>query len=266
MCSILVSIIVPSHNQGKYLTQTIESVIAQTYNNWECIIINDGSSDNTENVARYFLQRDSRIKYIYQTNQGICQTRNNAIKQSMGEYVLCLDGDDWISNNFLEEMVEVLSQDKNVKVVTSTVKLFGKRNKILNLPEYSLEALMGRNLFVMTSMFRRKDFDSSGGFNKNMELGLEDWDFWLSILEKGGKVVKTERAIFYYRIKKRSRNKNISSLTYELLRQNIYVNHKELFSSHFFNPKDSFEYKMIADSLEYKVGTFFLKPLRFFYG
>lgn len=264
--SSLVSIIIPCYNQAKYLSKTIKSVLSQTYQNWECIIINDGSNDKTEEVARLYCTLDNRIKYIYQSNQGVCITRNNAINQSKGTFIICLDGDDWISENFIEEMVNVLDNNKNVKVVTSTVKLFGKRNKTLQLPDYSLDDLMGRNIFVMTSMFRKVDFDLSGGFNENMREGLEDWDFWLSILERGGKVYHVKEAVFNYRIKKSSRNKDIDSVKFERLRRNIYENHKELYSTSFFNPKLSFEYRMIADSLEYKIGKLILKPIRFFLG
>ncbi|MDD2494974.1 MAG: glycosyltransferase family A protein [Tissierellia bacterium] len=266
MKSTLISVIVPCYNQSRYIKQTISSLLSQTYHNWECLIIDDGSTDKTKEIVQILCKKDNRLNYIYQENQGVSVARNNAIKKSIGDYILCLDGDDCISDNFLEEMVKVLDEKSYIKVVTSTVKLFGKRNKILYLPEYSLEALMGRNLFVMTSMFRREDFDKCGGFNDNMRKGLEDWDFWLSILENGGEVQKVEDVTFYYRIKKRSRNKDITSESYDVLRRNIYENHKELYSKYFFNPKHSFEYTVIADSLEYKIGKLLLKPLRFIYG
>lgn len=98
-----------------------------------------------------------------------------------------------------------------------------------------------------------------------MAKGLEDWDFWLSMLEFGGEVVCAKQAIFYYRIRGYSRNKSISEDYYSLLRKTIYENHKHLFSTVFFNPKYSFEYYLIAKSYEYKLGKLLFRPIRFLY-
>ncbi|MDD2493997.1 MAG: glycosyltransferase family A protein [Tissierellia bacterium] len=249
----LVSIIVPCYNQAKYLPKTIESVISQSCKSWECIIINDGSTDNTEEVANNLCKIDERLRYIYQSNKGVCATRNNAISQSKGEYILCLDGDDYISKNFIEEMVKVLDNNLNVKVVTSKVQLFGEKNKELKLPAYSIEKLIEQNLFIMTSMFRRIDFDLSPGFNENMKNGLEDWDFWISLLKKGGDVVHLNNIIFYYRIKKNSRNKNITKKEFEELYKSLYYNHEELFSSYYSNFQNYIKNVRLRNTSVYKL-------------
>lgn len=198
-------------------------------------------------------------------NQGVCIARNRGIAMAQGEYILCLDGDDKISRNFLECMYPILDEEQSVKVVTSTVVQFGKIHRVIPSTDYSLEKLMGRNLFVITSMFRKVDFEKTEGFNENMAKGLEDWDFWLSMLEFGGEVVCAKQAIFYYRIRGYSRNKSISEDYYSLLRKTIYENHKHLFSTVFFNPKYSFEYYLIAKSYEYKLGKLLFRPIRFLY-
>lgn len=260
-----VTVIVPCFNQGKYLADTLESVMLQTFYDWECIIINDGSTDNSEIVALSYVKKDRRFCYMYQENQGVCITRNNAIANARGEYILCLDGDDKISSNFLESMQSVLDEKPEVKVVTSTVIQFGKIRRTMPLTNYSLEELMGRNIFVITSMFRKADFEKIGGFNENMKKGLEDWDFWLSMLECGGSVICVEKACFYYRIRKKSRNNSISEEDYSILRKIIYENHKQLYSTFFFNPKYSFEYYQVAKSCEYKLGKLLFRPIRFLY-
>ena len=87
----LVSIIVPCYNQGLYLKECLESILQQTYSQWECIIVDDGSSDNSEQIANSFSEQDSRFRYIYQSNQGVCAARNNGIKISLvriiGHYI-----------------------------------------------------------------------------------------------------------------------------------------------------------------------------------
>src|SRR4051812_48468776 len=92
----LVSIIIPSYNYGRFLAQTLDSVLAQTYTNWECIIVDDGSKDNSGEIAAAYEQKDTRIRYIYQQNQGIATTRNTGLQNIKGDYVQYLDADDML--------------------------------------------------------------------------------------------------------------------------------------------------------------------------
>lgn len=100
----LVSVIMPCYNQGCYLSEALESVINQTYSDWECIIIDDGSTDSSEEIAKEYCQKDGRIRYIYQDNAGVIAARNNAIAASSGEYILPLDADDSISTVYLRRL------------------------------------------------------------------------------------------------------------------------------------------------------------------
>lgn len=262
MSSTLVSIIVPCFNQAKYLLETVESVISQTYTNWECIIINDGSSDNTKEVALDLIKRDQRIYFINQVNQGVCMARNNAINKSKGKYILCLDADDLISPNFLVETVKLIEQNDDIKVATSTVCFFGRRKGKLIPKSYSLEKLLAHNQLVVTSLFRRSDFDRVGGFSNSMREGFEDWDFWIRMIKDGGKIECAEDAVFYYRLLRSSRNSNIDNEKESRLRFKLWNNHKELYSKYFVDPRDTFEYSKIAQSKEFKIGKIILKPLR----
>lgn len=258
----LVSIIIPSYNQAKYLTEAVNSVISQTYSMWECIIINDGSTDNTEQVAKSLCYKDKRVKYITQENEGVCVARNNAISQSSGEYILCLDADDQISSNFLEETVTLIESNTNIKIVTSTIYYYGGKQGQLIPKSYNLDIILAENQIVITSLFRRSDYDSVNGFSLYMREGLEDWEFWIKLLKNGGIVKCASNAIFYYRIKKNSRNDSIDLEKANKLRHKIWQNNKELFSKHFLNPMLSMEYNRITNSREYKLGQFLLRPIR----
>jgi glycosyltransferase involved in cell wall biosynthesis len=264
MNSSLVSIIVPCFNQAKYLNDTIKSVINQIYENWECIIINDGSTDNTDQVASELCNNDQRITLITQDNTGVCIARNNAILASHGKYILCLDADDLISPNFLIETVGFLEHNIDIKVVTSTVRFFGRRIGKLVPKSYSLEKLLAQNQLVVTSLFRRSDFNRVGGFNNSMIEGFEDWDFWIRIIKDGGQIKCAEDAIFYYRLLRSSRNSNIDIEKESRLRYKLWENHKELYSKYFVDPRHTFEYLRIFESKEFKIGKFLLKPLRKF--
>jgi len=260
----LVSVITPCFNDGKYLLECIKSVNNSNYKNIEHIIIDDGSTD--KNTCRILDTLDTSYIHLIRTkNQGVCKARNQAIKESTGKYLLPLDGDDIISDKYISLAVKELEDDNSISLVSTDYKLFGKKNKTINLEPYSLERLLGHNLFTNTSMYRREDFDKSRGYNLNMKDGLEDWDFWINILKNGGKVKYINGINFFYRIKNKnlSRNAKISNIeTFALLRQQIWRNHQEIFSNNFLNPLETTEYLQIINSKEYKLGKILLKPIR----
>lgn len=262
----IVSIIIPCYNAAKFLEYTIESVLDQSFKEWEIILINDGSMDNTEEICLKFCVSSKKIKYLFQTNSGVCQARNNGIKISKGEYILCLDADDLISSNFLEETVKLMDSNPDLTIATSSIEFFGRSRGVLNVVSYSLDVLLAENQLVITSLFRRRDFERIGGFNKNMNEGFEDWDFWISILKPNGKVACAKNATFYYRLLNTSRNREITYEKEQRLRYQMWINHKELYGVLFINPVHYTEYKRYAYSLEYKVGYKLLYPIRTFKG
>ena len=267
ICIMKVSIIMACFNQEAYLSEALDSVIKQTFLDWECIIIDDGSTDKSAKIAMKYAQMDSRIKYLYQDNQGVCKARNNAINTSEGEYILCLDADDLISNEYIYLCVKELDKNPNITLVTCNYQCFGRINKIVKLEPYSIEKLMGHNLFINCSMFRKKDFIKVNGFNENMKLGLEDWDFWLSILKDGGDVKYLEGIHFFYRIKSKKESRNVSEamVHHEMLRKQMWLNHQDLYAKVYSSPLYSNEYLNILYSKEYVIGKILLKPLRHLY-
>ncbi len=241
----LVSVITPCYNDGEWIEETIASVLDSTYPNIEMIIVDDGSTDSrTLEILRSI--DDSRIKVHFNgENLGVCKTRNLAVELSSGYYLLPVDGDDLISKDYISLAVEILESSPEVKVVTTNYKKFGERNKVMIIEPYSIEKLMGHNIFPMTAMLRREDFDRSGGFNENMALALEDWDFWLSVLGSGGEVRCLEGIHFFYRIKKKKRSRNAKSANHanlDALVRRVWQNHRELYSKYYLDPKETMEY------------------------
>jgi glycosyltransferase involved in cell wall biosynthesis len=257
-----VSIVIPYYNAVKYIEETIDSVSNQTYDNWECIILNDGSPDDGETIILNKVKNNPKFTYYSQENTGVCVARNNAMKHAKGEYILFLDADDLLSSNFLEETIKVLDADATVSVATSVVKIFGGRKKVLQVTSYDLPTIIGDNKIVVTSLFRKTDFDAVGGFNLNMKEGYEDWDFWIGVLKRGGKVICAEKATFYYRYLQKSRNNTIDIEKEQQLRKQMWENHKEVFSQYYIDPSVYFEYKRYANSIDYKVGHVIINPIR----
>lgn len=261
----LVSIVIPCYNQGCFLGETIDSVLTQTYDNWECIIVNDGSSDNTEEVAETYGKKDSRIKYIHQTNKGLSAARNTGVLASQGKYILPLDSDDKIGNTYLEKAVKVLEENDNIEIVYCRAEMFGIKTGEWKLPPYSIEQIMGENCIFCSAFFRRSTFDEINGYKTNMKFGFEDWDFWLGIIEKKGEtcVFMIDDTLFYYRIRKKSMVRSFDSEKIYAMRKQLWHNHRKLYADYFMSPINSFEYRLISNSREYKLGCILLKPVKY---
>lgn len=226
----VVSIIVPCYNQGEFLSETLDSVLSQTLENWECVIVNDGSKDNSELVAKSYCTRDARFHYYHIENSGVSTARNVGISHSCGNFILPLDADDRISPNYLERAVNYLNDNPICKLVYCRARYFGTRSDEFLLPPYSYEELRYHNIIFCTAMYRRSDYLLTSGYNPNMKKGWEDWDFYLSLLSSEDYVHKINQVLFYYRIKEQSRNVIASTHVKELCSQ-IQLNHPDIYSS-----------------------------------
>ena len=268
----LVSIIIPSYNQGKYIPETLECLIKQSYPNWECIIFDDGSQDDTSSIVQGFCKKDSRFRYFKQKNSGPSVARNNAISKSNGTYILPLDSDDLISEEYVWDCIGVFLGRPEVKLVYCKARLFGEKDEEWNLPEYSFEEILFANMVFCSAMYRKSDYEKTNGYNVNMRSGLEDWDFWLSFLEEGDVVYRIPEVHFFYRIKRMSRNYKVYSDDYRLkdAYKNIYLNHQEKYRNHINPVYTEVRLKMLEERmnilqkefLRSQVGNF---PLLFYF-
>lgn len=233
----LVSVIVPCYNYAHFLGEALDSVLAQTYPHWECIIINDGSPDNTEDVAFEYCKKDQRIKYFYKENGGHSSARNFGIKQSIGKYILLLDADDRISQIYIEKAVEILERERDAKLVTGEVQLFGSTEERLKMPVYELRSFLIVNYITISSLFRRSDYDRTKGFDETM-LAFEDWDFFISLLKKGGTIKELSFTCLFYRKKEKSMYQNVlknnNQSFKDLLR--LYNNNIDVYEKYFDSP------------------------------
>lgn len=260
----LISVIVPCYNDGKYINECLNSIHNQNYKNYEIIVINDGSTNTLTNEIINNISHPN-IRVLQTENQGPSKARNQAIKESKGKYILPLDSDNKIGKSFIKEAIEILETKSKIKIVNCNLRLFGAKKGIIKFEPYSIQKLLCKNLIECASVYRRKDYNNTKGYNPNMRETFEDWDFWLSLLEEGGDVYTINRPEVYYRVKKESRNSSVSHEQFKRLRSQIYTNHKHLYSKHFFDPLMSFEYELIEQSKEYKLGKFLLKPIRAIY-
>ena len=193
-----VSVIIPCYNQGEFVTEALDSVLASDYGNIEIIIVNDGSDDGiTENVLETI--NHPLVKIIHQQNQGLPAARNNGINASSGKYILPLDADDKIHPSYISKAVEILDNDENTGIVYCNYRIFGDVNIEVNVPVYNPLTLLLKNIYVVCSMFRKDDFLNVNGYKDEMREGYEDWEFWVSMYENGVKFKKINETLFYYR-------------------------------------------------------------------
>lgn len=183
-----VSIIMPCYNDGAYIEEAIASVKAQTYKDIELIVVDDGSNDDHTLKVLNDKVTDSDIKLIRTNRLRPAGARNAGIAEATGKYILPLDSDDTIEPDYVEKAVNILNTNNHIGVVYCYADLFGERSGRWDLPNYSLEKMLLDNIVFVTAMFYKEDWEKVGGFNTNMEHGMEDYDFWLSLLELGREI------------------------------------------------------------------------------
>ena len=198
----LVSVIVPTYNYGRFIGETLGCLRAQTYANWECVIVDDGSTDDTaEQVAR-FMDQDARFKFVRQENARQAAAKNNGLRNSAGQYIQFLDADDLIEPQKFEQQVEYLEAHPEIDIVYGSMRYFTTENPSDRLywvwgenkpwmPEISgsgkeiLIALVQQNIMVINSpLIRRSVADAVGLFDNGLT-PAEDWDYWLRCAAAG---------------------------------------------------------------------------------
>jgi len=235
----LVSVIIPLYNYEKYVLDAINSILKQTYKNWELIIVDDCSTDNSFNVVADYIDKINVPQNIMllknERNKGPSATRNNGIKHSKGEYVLYLDADDYVSKYFLEECVKAIIKE-NADIVYCNLLHFqdAKHKWEFTTPmvykDYK-DPILYYNYILGCSMFSRIAWEKVGGYNENLK-GFEDWDFWISCNLAGfKKIAKVNKYLFYYR-------KHGSSMSDAIITDK---KHKELMAQIVLNHKDFYD-------------------------
>lgn len=239
----LVTIIIPCYNQGNLISETLTSIHCQTYNDFEIIIVNDGSTDDfTNNILGNL--NFPKTKVIHTSNQGLASARNNGIQLANGDLILPLDSDDKIHPTYVEKAVTFLKQNPDYRIVYCNAELFGAKQGIWNIPDYSFNEMLSRNLIFASAFFYKSDWEKVGGYNPNMVYGWEDWDFWLSLIEQGIQPYKLNEVLFYYRIRKGTMAQSMTKIKQIKMRSQIFRNHQKLYTD---NIETIFERMMLLE-------------------
>lgn len=213
------SIIIPCYNQARYLDDAISSIYEQSFSDWEIIIINDGSSDNTIELANKWTSFDQRIILLNQANAGLSAARNTGIKASNGTFISFLDADDKYSPFFLESAYRHLIQ--GVEVVVCGYIYFNTEGTLfrkISLSEHlNLNDIFTQNLFPVMSLCLNKNLISKIGLFDVTLKSAEDWDFWIRMLRIGVTYSIIPDSLSFYRLSDNSMSKHAFTM-YENLK------------------------------------------------
>ena len=195
-----ICIVISSYNQAEYIKETIDSVKGSTYKDFICVIVNDGSTDNSEEIILNEISGDSRFRYFKNDNHGLAYSRNFGIRQTDTKYILCLDSDDKISPTYIENGVKYLDEHDDVMLYYGNARLFydDGNEKEWELDEFSYNKLLQHNIIYSSSIYRRRGYDKCGGYDDSMR-AYEDWEFLVRMLYPNEKVHKSDDVVFFYR-------------------------------------------------------------------
>lgn len=266
----IISIIVPCYNQAIFLTDALDSVQAQVYQNWECIIVDDGSPDDTENIALKFCQLDDRYKYLKKENGGLSSARNAGIKAASGSLILPLDADDKIHPDYLKLAVNAFIEDPSLDLVYCKAAFFGEKSGEWLLKPYSYQALLHNNLIFCAAIFKAEDFANTSGYNEDLKKGFEDWDLWIRMLNPASKVIQLKETLFYYRIKKTSMFQLLIEGDYKQTKWDVFLSCANVYRKNMLPPTDlnkeiehlSSIVTFYQQSKEYRLGRLLFSPIR----
>ncbi len=204
----LVSIIIPCYNQAHFLNDALQSVFNQTYKNWECIIVNDGSKDHTEEIAKNWTEKDFRFQYCFKKNGGLSSARNMGLEKTQGQYIQFLDSDDILDSNKLRLSIAAFSK-KDAKIVISNFKMFIKDIEKATVPfcDLSLELFTFENVLYnwedgfsipIHCGFFSADLFQEFRFPESIK-SREDWIMWVFMFKDNPKIVYINQTLAFYR-------------------------------------------------------------------
>src|SRR3990167_2770622 len=197
---------IPCYNQAQYLTEAIESVLAQTLKPHEIIVCNDGSPDET----RYMAQQYSGVRYIEQVNKGLSSARNTILMNATGDYILFLDADDKMLENCLKVVSDTIVNNPDADIIAPSFKCFGKfQDEILLMPSPQLKDFkfvngVPQNRIGYFSAIKKEALLEVAGYSPRMTFGWEDLHLTINLLSRNKKIVTIPEVLMLYRTKEHS--------------------------------------------------------------
>jgi GT2 family glycosyltransferase len=193
-----ISVVVTCYNLGHYLDEAVDSVLTQTFQDFEIVIVDDGSTD-PQTVRLLSDYRRPRTRVVHIENRGLPGARNEGVRQTRGPYVCLLDADDRLEASYFEKAVAVLDRDPAIAFVSHWLRTFGDEEWEWKPESPDFPALLDRNSINGAALVRREALVAVGLFDESMRSGCEDWDLWISMVERGLRGTILPEVLFFYR-------------------------------------------------------------------
>ncbi len=266
-----VSVIIPAYNVASYISETLDSVIAQTFSDMEIIIVNDGSTDTTPNIIESYAARDPRIRIIHQENRGLAGARNTGLRSAVGDYLCIFDSDDIMMPDKIAVQVSYLDAHPACGLVyTDCYHFIDGTNRVRTVlePDLSKEnayeiLLHGNHLNPNVVMFRKSVYESLGGFDETLR-SAEDWEYWLKFAHAGVNFGHVNQPLTRYRVRSNSLSgdgvvmyqtairvlekqydKAVTQKQLQLIRQGIAARYKKLLVAYLVQGKRKEAWKLV---------------------
>ncbi len=229
-----IAVVVPCYMYAKYLPECIESIVNQTYKANEIIIVNDGSPDNTSEIARSLIEKypTSNIILMEKENGGLSSARNAGIKIAKSYLITCLDADDKLTPAGLEEHLKLIVDDFTIG--QAALMEFGERHVVMVPSQTSLPRILRSNTVYCNAMFPKKAWEEVGGYDESeiMRFGYEDWEFWIRCLAKDYQVNTSDFIALRYRVHNNNMTKETTHPNRNKLYDYIFEKHKDLYEKY----------------------------------
>ncbi len=226
------SIVVPYYNTGKYIKETIESIYQITYEDFEVIVVNDGSDDAESISILNALEKKYEFKVISQKNAGLSAARNTGVTGASGEYIAFLDADDKIHPEFYVRAINILKKYSNLSFVSSWVKYFDASEGIWPAQNPEPPFLLLQNMVNAGFLCRKIDYLNFGVNDSKFEYGMEDYDANMTLLENGCRGVVLPEPLYYYRIHSASMARGFNKFNRLYLYRIMSNKHKALYQKY----------------------------------
>jgi glycosyltransferase involved in cell wall biosynthesis len=225
-----VSVIIPCYKQAEYLREAVGSVVAQTCTDWELVIVDDGSPDDTAATAEAIIAEHPgrAIRLLRKRNGGLSEARNDGIRSARGAYILPLDADDMLQPTMLEKTVGLLESNPDIAIAYTDLTHCGAVDRTIQAAEFDATKIPINNQLNYCSLYRREVWERCGGY-RSFHWGYEDWDFWIGCAAAGLRAVRIPEPLLLYRVKQESMYTAALARDGEL-RARIVLNHPQLYS------------------------------------
>lgn len=226
-----VSVVVTCYNLGRYLDEALASVGAQTLRDFEILVVDDGSNDS-DTLATLDRLAASGTRVSHTENRGLPAARNHGVSLTTGEFICCLDADDRLHPTWFEKAAQRFAEDPGLAFVSHWLHAFGDEEWDWTPTDCGLPALLDHNTVNGAALVRRGVWLAVGGQDETLRQGCEDWDFWITLVERGHRGAIVPEILFDYRRRPGSMSRGFDGATHLALYSELMARHPATFATH----------------------------------